>query len=274
MDYSFEELRARPLEFVRSEIRADRFQGHTAGLATGKLQCNLVILPQEFQADFHDYCLANTKPCPLLATSEIGVPHLPTLGADIDLRTDLPRYYIHKNGRLTESVTNISELWGEHMSAFAIGCSFTFERALIEAGIPVRHIECNTTVPMFRSSIQTNQVGPFGGELVVTMRPLKTNEINRAFEICENYAFAHGGPIHVGNPQEIGIDDLQKPDWGDAVPILPGEVPVFWGCGVTTQTAIFEAKPPICITHAPGSMLITDVDELAYGDPNNSILMN
>jgi len=273
MDICFGKLRVKPPDFVRSEIRAGRFQGHTAGLVPGKLQCNLVILPQEFSTDFRDYCLANPKPCPLVATTEVGVPHSPALGSGIDLRTDVPRYNVYRMGRLVECVTNIDELWNENLTAFVIGCSFTFERALIEAGIPIRHIEQNVTVPMFRSSIETSRVGPFGGGMVVTMRPIKEADLKRVFEICERYPFAHGSPVHVGNPEAIGIGDLLQPDWGDVVPILPGEVPVFWGCGVTPQAAIIDAKLPLCITHAPGAMLITDIDELACANDHESICL-
>jgi uncharacterized protein YcsI (UPF0317 family) len=186
-----------------------------------------------------------------------------TLGRDIDIRSDIPSYNVYRNGALANQATNISDIWQDDMVAFALGCSFTFERALVEADIPLRHIERNQTVPMFRTNVQTHQAGPFAGGLVVSMRPLRDADIEKAADISRRYPLAHGAPVHVGSPDAIGITDIDQPDWGDNVEILHGETPVFWACGVTPQNAVAAAGLPLCITHTPGRMLITDIDELA-----------
>lgn len=251
---------------VREIIRQNQYAGHTAGICDGLLQCNLVILPQDSAGDFHQYCQDNAVFCPLMGTSDVGQFNIASLGENIDLRTDLPLYNIYKNGQLVDSLPDVTELWRDDFVAFAIGCSFTFERALLSAGIGMRHIEENVTVPMYKTNIQTNSVGAFGGSAVVSMRPLKDPDVQKAKAICEHYTHAHGAPIHVGNPADIGIVNIDKPDWGEAVTIAKNEQPVFWGCGVTTQVAVTNAAPEICITHAPGAMLITEIDELSHSD--------
>lgn len=251
---------------VRSIIRQNRYDGHTAGLCEGLLQCNLVILPQTYAADFRAFCEENSVFCPLLAQSEVGQFSIHTLGPDIDLRTDLPLYNIYENGTLAGTKRDISEYWRDDFVAFAVGCSFTFERALLSAGIAMRHIEENVTVPMYRTTIQTRQLGAFGGCAVASMRPIKESDVEKVKNICKAYPHAHGEPIHAGDPAHIGITDIHTPNWGAAVTIEVGEIPVFWGCGVTTQVAITNAAPALCITHAPGAMLITDIDELSNSD--------
>ncbi len=257
------ELRKAPVPAVRAAIRDGRYVRHTAGLADGRLQCNVVILPEAFALDFMRYCQRNPKPCPLVGVSDTGDPMMRTLGADIDIRTDVPLYNVYRDGVLAEQMTGIGDIWRGDMVAFALGCSFTFERALAAAGIPLRHVERDTTVPMFRTTIDTVPAGPFSGGMVVSMRPVPAADVERTVAISSRYPLAHGGPVQVGSPDAIGIDDIDRPDWGDPTPIEPGEVPLFWGCGVTPQNAIMQARPPICITHAPGAMLITDVDESA-----------
>lgn len=256
---------ATPIE-VRQIIRENQYSGHTAGLCDGLLQCNVVILPQALATDFHQYCLQNSVFCPLLGKSEIGEFGISALGKGIDLRTDLPLYNLYKNGELVESKSDVTALWRDDFVAFAVGCSFTFERALLSAGIGMRHIEQNVTVPMYKTDIATNPVGAFRGPAVVSMRPIKIADIEKTNSICEHYTHAHGVPIHVGDASTIGIKNIDKPDWGDAVKIKDGELPVFWGCGVTTQVAVANAAPEICITHAPGAMLITEIDELSNSD--------
>lgn len=251
---------------VRHAIRHSQYTGHTAGLCDGLLQCNLVVLPQTLAADFYQFCQQNSVFCPLLAKSDIGQYCIESLGVGIDLRTDLPQYNIYEAGELTGSRSDVSELWRDDFVAFAVGCSFTFERALVKAGIAMRHIDQDVTVPMFKSDIQTNSVGPFGGPAVVSMRPIKISDVEKTNDICEQYSHAHGVPIHVGDPSIIGISNINKPDWGSPVTIKENEVPVFWGCGVTTQVAVATAAPEICITHAPGAMLITEIDELSNSD--------
>lgn len=246
---------------LRAAIRSGAFTGHTAGLAPGKLQCNIAILPAEFALDFLRFCLRNPKPCPIVGVGETGVPALPTLGPDIDIRHDLPRYRLYRDGQFTHDVTDIAAHWRDDMVTVALGCSFTFERALIAAGIPMRHVEQNRTVPMYRTSLPLEQGGRFGGEMVVSMRPLRGGDVPRAVEICARYPLAHGAPVHVGDPAAIGIAALDSPDWGEPVRIAPDEVPVFWACGVTSQNALLAAGIPLVISHAPGHMLISDVNE-------------
>lgn len=258
-------LKQAGLEEVRNIIRNGQYCDHTSGLVPGHLQCNLAILPNQWADDFREYCLANPKPCPLAGVSKLGDPHLPELGSNIDIRTDIPQYFIYRNGQMDQQVSNITDLWQDDFTVFAIGCSFTFEHALLRAGIAMRHMELNKTVPMFRTNIETEARGPFHGGMVVSMRPIKKTYLDQVMKICDGFPLSHGLPVHVGNPEEIGVSDIQKPDWGEAIDILPDEVPVFWGCGVTPQAAIIRAKIPFCITHAPGSMLICDVDETYCG---------
>ena len=245
----------------RQLIRAGHYNGHTAGLAKGNLQCNLAILPANLADDFHTYCRLNPKPCPLAGVSRPGRPEIARLGADVDIRSDAARYNIYRDGVLDRQVNDLHSYWRDDLVAFAIGCSFTFEDALRKAGIDMRHIDSNVTVPMFLSSIETAPSGPFNGGTVVSMRPIPEDRIGEVYEICGKFPLAHGAPVHVGDPAAIGIPDLDAPDWGAAVAFKPGEIPVFWACGVTPQAAIMRSKPPLSITHAPGAMLITGVSE-------------
>jgi uncharacterized protein YcsI (UPF0317 family) len=243
----------------RLRIRSGGFIGPTSGLAPGNVQANLAILPKALANDFLRFAQANPKPCPVLAVSEPGDPTFPTLGRDIDIRTDIPRYRVWRNGELIEEPTDVAHVWRDDLVSFAIGCSFSFEEALIEDGIEVRHIACDRNVPMYRTSIPCVPAGVFHGPLVVSMRPLRPADAIRAVQITSRFPSVHGAPIHIGMPEMIGIKDIDKPDYGDAVPIGADELPVFWACGVTPQAAVAAVKPEFCITHAPGSMLITDL---------------
>ena len=260
---SFAALRSMDVTTVRASIRSGQYDGHTAGLGLGYLQGNVAILPSSFALDFFRFCQRNPKPCPLVGVSDTGDPLLPTLGQNIDIRTDVPRYNVYRDGELTEQRTDIEDLWRDDLTAFVLGCSFTFEDALIAEGISLRHIDENLTVSMYRTSIETRKAGPFGGPMVVSMRPLTPANAVRACAVTARFPQAHGEPVHIGNPAAIGIEALDHPDWGDRVEIESDELPVFWACGVTPQTAIRAAKPSICITHAPGHMLITDVPDNA-----------
>ncbi len=246
---------------VRAAIRDGSYRGHTAGLAAGKLQCNLAILPERFALDFLRFCQRNPKPCPLVGVGDSGDPKLPTLGRDIDIRTDVSKYRVFRDGQFSEEVTDISDHWTDDLVTVALGCSFTFENALLRNGVPVRHIETGKNVPMFRSNIDLVPAGKFSGKMVVTMRPIPEHQVAQAKEISSRFPQAHGAPIAVGDPAQIGIADLMRPDWGDAVEVKSGEVPVYWACGVTPQNVLLDADLPICITHAPGHMLIADVAE-------------
>jgi uncharacterized protein YcsI (UPF0317 family) len=243
----------------RLRMRAGDFSGTTAGLAPGNVQANLVVLPKALAHDFLRFAQANPKPCPVLAVSEPGDPRLPGLGADLDIRSDLPRYRVWHGGKLVEEPFDLFHVWRDDLVSFALGCSFSFEEALVENGIELRHITCGSNVPMYRTNIPCAPAGPFAGPLVVSMRPLKPRDAIRAIQITSRFPSVHGAPMHIGLPEMIGIKDLAKPDYGDAVPVESDELPVFWACGVTPQAVIAEVRPDFCITHAPGCMLITDL---------------
>ena len=244
---------------VRSVIRQGQWTHHTSGLASAHVQGNVVILPAAEANDFLRYCQRNPKACPVLAVSEPGQAALPTLGADIDIRTDLPRYRVWRHGEVVEQPTDIVNVWRADLVTFVIGCSFSFEQALLEAGIPLRHIAQGKNVAMYRTNMPTEAAGVFGGPMVVSMRPMKAAAAIRAIQVTSRFPNVHGAPVHIGDPALIGIADLGRPDYGDAVEVLPDELPVFWACGVTPQAALQQARPGFCITHAPGAMLITDL---------------
>lgn len=244
---------------ARAAIRAGSFTSHTSGLARDHVQGNVVILPKALADDFLRYCQLNPKPCPVLAVSQPGDPMLPRLGADIDIRTDVPRYRVWRRGELVDEPTDLRTLWRDDLVTFVIGCSFSFEQALLDAGLSMRHIDQNRNVAMYRTKIATEAAGPFHGPMVVSMRPLKAKAAIRAIQVTSRFPDVHGAPVHLGDPSLIGIADLSRPDYGDAVDVMPDELPVFWACGVTPQAAIAQARPEFCITHAPGAMLITDL---------------
>ena len=243
----------------RRRIRTGSFTGPTSGLAPGNVQANLVVLPRDLAHDFLRFAQSNPRPCPVLAVSEAGEPRFPGLGQDLDIRTDLPRYRIWRNGALIDEPVDVADAWRDDLVSFAIGCSFSFEEALIADGIEVRHIALNCNVPMYRTNIPCVPAGVFSGPMVVSMRPMKPADAIRAVQITSRFPSVHGAPVHIGFPQQIGIADLGRPDYGDAVPVGADELPVFWACGVTPQAAIAHVKPAFCITHAPGMMLITDL---------------
>lgn len=242
---------------LRLRIRSGEYRDNTSGLAPGYVQCNLLIVGSEWSGDFLRFCQANPKPCPLIACSEPGDTGLPSLG-DIDLRRDVPSYRVFHNGEFVQERNDIVDLWEDDFTTFAMGCSFSFEEALIASGLDVRNVSEGVNVPMYRSNIACHRAGPFAGDMVVSMRPFVAADAIRAIQICSRFPAVHGAPIHFGDPSLIGINDLSQPDYGDAVTINEGEVPVFWACGVTPQVALEAAAPPLAITHSPGCMLVTD----------------
>jgi uncharacterized protein YcsI (UPF0317 family) len=244
---------------LRRLIRNNEHIGATSGFCKGYVQCNMVILPEVFAEDFRLFCRANPKPCPLIAVSKVGEPHLAELGQDLDVRTDLSSYRLFENGQLTTEMSDISALWDNTLVAFLIGCSFSFEDALIAEGLEVRNISQNRNVPMYRTNIDCTPAGPFNGKMVVSMRPFNNKDTQEAIQVTGRFPSVHGAPIHFGDPKLIGIKDINKPDYGDAVRINNDEQPVFWACGVTPQVALEQAKLPFCITHSPGCMLVTDI---------------
>jgi uncharacterized protein YcsI (UPF0317 family) len=230
------------------------------------VQGNVCILPREYAADFRAFCEANPKPCPLLAMSAPGDPRLPGLGEDLDIRTDVPAYRIFRNGKQEGDVTDLRDLWREDLVTFVLGCSFSFEEALMQAGLRLRYVEQGTNVPMYRTSVDTVPAGRFRGKLVVSMRPFKPADAIRAIEITSRYPRVHGSPIHVGFPEMIGIEDLDRPWAGDPTEVRADELPLFWACGITPQSVVLEARPSLCITHSPGHMLVTDLTNASLAE--------
>jgi len=247
-----------PQQF-RNQVRSRQFTGPTSGYCGAYAQANLAILPQAYAGDFLKFCMLNPKACPLLAVGEPGQWALPALGVDLDIRSDVPGYYIYRDGELSEETNALHAVWRDDLVVFAIGCSFSFEQMLQQERIPLRHIDEGVNVSMYRTSIPNRPAGPFGGELVVSMRPMTGADAIRAVQITSRYPAIHGAPIHLGAPAALGIADLARPDFGDAVSLHDNEIPVFWACGVTPQTAIRAARLPFAITHKPGHMLMTDI---------------
>jgi len=245
---------------LRQAIRRGEFTGNTSGYSPGFVQGNLAIMPAEWANEFLQFCQRNPKPCPIIGMSASpGEFLLPELGEDVDIRSDIPRYRIYRDGELCEEVTDVKDVWQDDLVTFLLGCSFSFEEALIADGLEVRNMTEGVNVPMYRTNIACNSAGRFSGTTVVSMRPMKPADAIRAIQICSRFPSVHGAPLHFGTPEAIGITDINTPDFGDAVTIKEGEVPVFWACGVTPQVAIESAKPPFCITHSPGHMLVTDI---------------
>ena len=254
-------------ERVRLACRQREWDQPTAGLAPGFAQANLVILPQDQASDFLMFCQRNPKPCPLLEVTSPGQFEAVATAPGSDLRTDLPGYRVWKHGEIVEEPDAVDHLWQPDLVSFLIGCSFTFESALVRAGLPVRHLEIGSNVPMYRTQVACHSAGAFRGSLVVSMRPLTPADAIRAVQITSRYPRVHGAPVHLADPAAIGIHDLGRPDYGDPVPVHSGELPVFWACGVTPQAALLASRTPFAITHRPGGMFVTDeLDEaLAVG---------
>jgi uncharacterized protein YcsI (UPF0317 family) len=244
---------------IRADIRSGKLTGVTAGLGAGHVQANLAVLPKAQAYDFLLFCQRNPRPCPLVEVTDVGSPEPVGVAPGADLRTDIPRYRIYKDGVLADEVTDVTPYWRDDLVAFLLGCSFTFEWALLEAGIRLRHVEQGRNVAMWRTSIECRPAGAFHGPMVVSMRPIPAAQLSKAVTASARFPGAHGAPVHIGDPASIGITDIARPDWGDAQHSDPGDVPVFWACGVTPQAVALASKPPFMITHSPGHMFITDV---------------
>jgi uncharacterized protein YcsI (UPF0317 family) len=225
----------------------------------GYVQANLVIVPRELAFDFLLFCQRNPKPCPLLDVTEPGRAEPALVAPGADLRTDVPGYCVYREGKLSEQPADLKGFWRPELVGFLLGCSFTFENALLQAAVPLRHIEAGCNVPMYRTSIACRPAGVFRGPMVVSMRPMTPGQAVRAVQVCSRFPRAHGAPVHIGAPAAIGIRDIARPDFGDPVEVRPGEVPVFWACGVTPQAVAMETRPPLLITHKPGHMFVTDL---------------
>src|SRR3954462_14460172 len=246
---------------ARAAIRRGEWTGPTAGLAPGCTQANLVMLPAADAFDFLRFCVRNPKPCPVLEVTDPGSPEPAATAPGADLRTDVPRYRVYREGEFDGEPGDVVDEWRDDLVAFLIGCSFTFERALLANGLPVRHVEQRCNVPMYRTARECTPAGRFAGPLVVSMRPMTGEQAIRATQVTSRYPGVHGAPVHVGDPAALGIDDLAAPDYGDRVEIRDGEVPVFWACGVTPQAVAAASRPALMITHAPGHMFVTDVPD-------------
>jgi uncharacterized protein YcsI (UPF0317 family) len=244
---------------VRLQARTGKLAGPTPGLALGFVQANLVVVPRELAFDFLLFCQRNPKPCPLLDVTEPGSPEPALVAPGADLRTDLPRYCVYAEGELVDQPTDLQRWWRDDLVGFLLGCSFTFETAMLQAGLSVRHVEQRCNVPMYRTNLPCKRAGVFHGPMVVSMRPLAPAQAVQATSVSVRFPRAHGAPVHFGDPAAIGIRDLAQPDFGDPVEVRPGEVPVFWACGVTPQAVAMQVKPPLLITHKPGHMFLTDL---------------
>ncbi len=245
---------------LRERIRRGEWTQPTSGLCPGRIQANLVMMPQAQAFDFLLFCVRNPKPCPILDVLEPG-RYEPAIAAGADLRTDLPRYRVWENGAFRTEVEDVSDLAREGMVSFLLGCSFSFENAMLAAGLPVRNIEEGKNVSMYVTDRPCRPAGPFTSQLVVTMRPMTPEQAVRAVQITTRFHLTHGAPVHLGAPEKIGIRDLSRPEFGDPVTIRPGEIPVFWACGVTTQLAATSVPIPLVITHAPGYMFVSDLKD-------------
>ncbi|KHE71818.1 putative hydro-lyase [Halobacillus sp. BBL2006] len=252
-------------EEARNMIRKGEWDRPTAGISNGYIQANLVVLPTELAYDFLLFCQRNPKPCPVLDVTDPGEFAPPMVAPDADLRTDLPKYCVYRHGQKAEERTALTDVWKKGMVGFLLGCSFTFEQALMENEIPIRHIKEGLNVPMYKTNLNCKPAGQFHGPMVVSMRPMKSKDVIRAVQVTSRFPSVHGAPVHIGNPEEIGITDLHHPDFGDAVSIKDDEIPVFWACGVTPQAIAMHMKPEIMLTHAPGHMFITDKKNESYG---------
>ena len=250
---------------LRAAIRRGTWTGPTAGLAPGCAQANLVVLPASDALDFLRFCVHNPQPCPVLEVTDPGSPEPVHTAPGADLRTDLPRYRVYRDGELAGETGDVLEHWRDDLVAFLLGCSFTFERALLAEGLPIRHLDQRVNVPMYRTSLACRPSGRFSGPLVVSMRPMRPDQAIRATQVTARFVRAHGAPVHVGTPEAIGIADLDRPDYGDPVELRDGELPVFWACGVTPQAVAQRSRPELMITHAPGHMFVTDEPEAAQG---------
>lgn len=253
-----------PAEFRRT-VRSGEWSGTTAACCPGYVQANLVTLPQSLARAFTEFCWNNPRPCPLLEVTHTGQFDQLALAPDADVRTDVPKYRVYVRGEIASEPTDLLEIWREDLVSFLLGCSFTFDAALHRAGVEVRHITEDKNVPMYVTNRDCVPAGPFVGPLVVSMRPIRENDIELVTSISGGMPLAHGAPVHVGDPEKIGIVDLSNPEFGDAVVVAAGEVPVFWACGTTPQVVVREAKPELMITHAPGHMFVTDMHEDELG---------
>ena len=254
---------------ARARFRAG-LRTPTSGWCPGFAQANLVAVPREHAYDVLLFTQRNPRPCPVLFVGDPGQTTTP-LAPGADLRTDLPGYRVYRDGECVEETPDATRAWREDLVAFLVGCSFTFETPLLAAGVPVRHVEAGTTVPMYRTAVECEPAGRVRGPLVVSMRGVPGSLVATAVEVTSHYPRMHGAPLHVGDPAGLGIADLDRPDYGDPPVLHPGDVPVFWACGVTPQAAAVAARLPYAVSHAPGQMLVTDVPDADLAGPGGPV---
>lgn len=262
---TFEEAARLDPSDLRENIARGQWTRPTSGLAPGYLQANLVILPRHCAFDFLLFCQRNPRPCPVLEVTDPGDPRTRVV-ADGDLRFDLGRYRVFSAGRCVAEPTSLENHWRDDLVGFLLGCSLTFEEALLRAGVPLRHQESGRALPVYRTDIECRPAGPFHGPMAVSMRPLPGRLVSRAVEVTGRFPLAHGAPIHVGDPEAIGIADLDDVYYGDPPVMQEGDVPVFTACGVTPQMVAEESGLEFMITHYPEHMLVCDTpgEQLAF----------
>lgn len=243
----------------RQRVREGHWTTMTSGVCEGYAQANLLVIPRSLAYDFLLFAQRNPKPCPVLEVLDVGDPEPRLTAPEADIRTDIPRYRLYQQGVLTEELAHLHNHWHKDVVAFLLGCSFSFESALLKAGVPVRNIEEGKNVSMYVTNLQCVPAGIFQGPMVVSMRPIPAELVVKAVQVTSRFPSVHGAPVHIGDPAVIGISDLAGPDFGEAVEVRSNEVPVFWACGVTPQAVVMTMKPEIAITHAPGHMFVTDV---------------
>jgi uncharacterized protein YcsI (UPF0317 family) len=255
---TFDEAKSLSPADLRKRIRAGDWTTETVGLALGQMQANLAIVPLEDAFDFMRFCQRNPKPCPLITVTDPGDPTSTFFAADADIRTDLPRYKVFRDGEVTAEPYDLLDDWQSDSVAFLLGCSLTFENALLEAGVPLRHLEHDRKIPVYITNVECEPAGKFAGPMVVSMRAVPAHLVSKAAQISARYPWGHGGPVHVGDPSALGIDDVDNVDFGEPPIVEPGDVPMFWGCGITPQLAARRAKPRYMMTHYPEHMLVSD----------------
>ena len=252
------------VEEVRMRIRGGEHAGPTGGLARGHVQTNLAILPEDYAFNFLKFCVRNPKSCPILEVTDVGSPVPLSMAPEADLRTDVPKYRVYENGEFVDEPTDIRSYWRDDLVSFLLGCSFTFERALLDAGLYLAHLDQGQNIPMYVTGRECVPSGPFAGPMVVSMRPYRPGEVPLAVAISGRYPTMHGAPVHVGDPDALGVRNLAEPEFGDPIEIAEDQIPVFWGCGVTPQAVAMKVAPSLMITHSPGHMFITDRLDAEY----------
>ncbi|MDO5115113.1 MAG: putative hydro-lyase [Synergistaceae bacterium] len=264
LDFNTEPFRNTSPREMRNLIRAGEWTYPTTGLCNGNVQCNLIVLPKDWAYDFLVFAQRNPKSCPLLDVTEIGSPKPVIMAEDSDLRTDIPKYRVWRDGVVVDEPTDVIKYWRDDLVAFLTGCSFSFENALVENSIPMRHIDDGTNVAVYITNIQCTPAGRLSGPMVVSMRPVRNEKVPASVLCTGRFPSMHGAPVHIGDPSAIGIKDINKVDFGDRIEVKEGEMPVFWACGVTPQAVVMNSKPPFAITHAPGYMYISDRTDTEY----------